>query len=94
MIGADALTGLVTFPSFHACAALLFTWAVAPIRGARAVTVTLNAAMLVATPFCGAHYLVDVIAGLALGAGALAVSRAILAGYAPAQRASSVCAIA
>ena len=60
------LAGVIGFPSFHATSAVLFAWALFPIRSLRWPAVFFNIAMLVATVVMGAHYLVDVIAGCAI----------------------------
>jgi hypothetical protein len=57
------LRGLVCAPSFHAASATLFiatAWQARPLRWP---LVTLNAAMLLATPVEGTHYFADLIAG-------------------------------
>src|SRR5262249_53845181 len=58
------LGGIVTFPSFHAASALLYAWALWPLRWARPLLVFINGMMLAATPLNGGHYFVDVIAGI------------------------------
>jgi hypothetical protein len=58
------LGGVVTFPSFHAAAAVLYAWALWPVRWIRWLALLPNAAMLVATPIGGGHFLTDVIAGI------------------------------
>jgi membrane-associated phospholipid phosphatase len=60
------LGGVVTFPSFHAAAAVIYVWALWPIRFVRWVGLLSNSAMLVATPIGGGHFLADVIAGAAV----------------------------
>lgn len=60
------LAGIVTFPSFHAASAVLYAWALWPIRWARPVVVIVNGAMLASTPVGGGHYFIDLIAGIAL----------------------------
>jgi hypothetical protein len=72
-----ALTGVVTFPSFHAASAVLYAWALWPIRWARPIVVVVNGAMLASTPIGGGHYLVDLIAGVALVVAAIAATRGI-----------------
>jgi hypothetical protein len=62
------LSGIVSFPSFHAASAVLFIWALWPLRGFRAVAIVMDAWMLIATPTVGAHYMVDVFAGVAVAA--------------------------
>lgn len=70
-----ALTGLITFPSFHAASAVLFAWALWPVRWLRAVTVVSNVTMLAATPIHGGHYFVDVIAGIAVAVAGIVAAR-------------------
>jgi membrane-associated phospholipid phosphatase len=65
------LTGIVTFPSFHAAAATLYLWALWPVRWFRPIAVVANVAMLLATPLGGGHYFVDVFAGVAVAAAAI-----------------------
>jgi hypothetical protein len=72
-----SLTGIVTFPSFHAAAAALYLWALWPVRWFRPVAVVANIAMLLATPLGGGHYFIDVFAGIAVSAVAVAAARYI-----------------
>lgn len=58
------LQGLVCAPSFHATCAVLFTAAGWKTGSLRWPLLSLNLAMLVATPIEGTHYLVDIIAGI------------------------------
>ena len=60
------IAGLVTFPSFHCTAAVLFAWALWSTRCLRWPGVIVNVLMITATPIIGAHYLVDLVAGLAV----------------------------
>lgn len=60
------LRGLVCVPSFHAACAVLYTLAVWPIARLRWPLTAVNAAMLLATPVEGTHYLADMIAGAAV----------------------------
>ncbi len=69
------LEGLIAFPSFHTAAALLYAWALWPIKSLRWIVVPLNAAMIGTTPIGGAHYLIDVIAGFGVAAGSVGASR-------------------
>ena len=57
------LTGIVTFPSFHAAAAVLYLWATWPVRWIGPLFAIANIAMLLATPIVGGHYFIDLIAG-------------------------------
>jgi membrane-associated phospholipid phosphatase len=69
------LTGVVSFPSFHTTMALIYSYGfrrTGPIGWAIAA---LNVAMLVSIPFFGGHYLVDMIAGAAVGLASIAVIR-------------------
>ena len=65
------LTGIVTFPSFHAATAALYLWAFWPVRWFRPVAVVANVGMLLATPLGGGHYFIDVFAGIAVAAAAI-----------------------
>src|SRR3974390_1729249 len=58
--------GIVIFPSFHAAMAVLFTLAFRSVPRAAAAAAVLNLLMLLSIPFCGDHYLVDEIAGVAI----------------------------
>jgi hypothetical protein len=71
----EHLKGVVTFPSFHAAMAVLCSWALWPLRWVRPLNLAINAAMLVATPIGGGHYLVDVLAGVMVAVGSICVAR-------------------
>jgi membrane-associated phospholipid phosphatase len=60
------LTGIVTFPSFHAAGAILYLWALWAITWTRAIALICNVLLLMSTPIDGGHYFIDVIAGVAL----------------------------
>jgi PAP2 superfamily len=60
---ASAVSGIITFPSFHSALAVLFIYASRINARAFAVALPLNLLLLAATPVCGGHYLVDTIAG-------------------------------
>jgi membrane-associated phospholipid phosphatase len=60
------LAGIVSFPSFHAASAVLYMWALWPVRGIGGLAVALNLLMIAATPVIGAHYMIDVFGGVAL----------------------------
>ena len=70
------LGGIVTFPSFHTAAAVLYTWALWPVRWLRPLVILANGAMLAATPLNGGHYFIDLIAGAAVAALSIAAARA------------------
>lgn len=58
--------GIITFPSLHAALSVLFVLALWRVRGLRWIALAINIAMIMATPFAGSHYVVDVIAGIAI----------------------------
>lgn len=62
------LAGIVSFPSFHAASAVLYMWALWPVRGFASVSIAMNLLMIAATPVIGAHYMIDVIGGVVLAA--------------------------
>lgn len=74
-IGIPHLDGLVTFPSFHTTAAILFAWSVRSIPLAALILFPINALMIAATPTHGGHYLIDVIAGAAIALVSIALLR-------------------
>ena len=65
------IEGLISFPSFHTANAILFVWALWPIRILRVVLVPLNLLLIASTPICGAHYVTDVIGGVTVAFGAI-----------------------
>jgi membrane-associated phospholipid phosphatase len=74
-IDLSAIEGLISFPSFHTVGALLFIWALWPVRHVRWIALALNAALIMAAPFIGAHYFIDLAGGAAVALSAIAVSR-------------------
>jgi hypothetical protein len=58
--------GIISFPSLHAALAVILVIALWPIPVLRWVTLTLNTAMLAATPIDGSHYFSDIFAGIAV----------------------------
>jgi membrane-associated phospholipid phosphatase len=73
------LAGIVSFPSFHAASALLYAWALWPVRGFGLFVSALCVLMLAATPVVGAHYFIDVLGGFAVAVAAIAISRRLVA---------------
>jgi membrane-associated phospholipid phosphatase len=67
----NCLEGLISFPSFHTANALLFVWALWPMRTLRVVIVPLNLLLIASTPLCGAHYVTDIVGGAAVAFGAI-----------------------
>jgi hypothetical protein len=55
--------GLITFPSFHTANAILFVWALWPIRYVRTPIAVLNLLMIASTPTAGSHYFIDIVGG-------------------------------
>ncbi len=76
------LAGIVSFPSFHAASAVLYMWALWPVWGFRSAAIAVNGLMIAATPVVGAHYVVDVIAGVALAAGSILLTKHLFRMYA------------
>ena len=71
------LAGIVTFPSFHACSAVLYAWAFWPVWWMRPIALLANGAMLASTPVDGGHYFIDIFAGIAVAVLAIWVARAV-----------------
>jgi hypothetical protein len=69
------LSGIVTFPSFHATSAIIFLWAMWSVWWMRPIAAVTMGAMLLATPMVGGHYLIDIFAGIAVAIGAIAAAR-------------------
>lgn len=69
------ITGVVTFPSFHALLAGLAGWALAPVRGAGPVAVVVATGIVLATVATGWHYVADVVGGLIIAAVAVALAQ-------------------
>jgi hypothetical protein len=67
------MTGIVTFPSFHTVLAVLLVYVHRPPLRSFVPFAILNGVMLVAIPFAGHHYLVDMIAGAGVAAISIAV---------------------
>lgn len=72
-----ALAGIVTFPSFHATSAVLYAWALWPVRWMRPIAILANGAMLASTPIDGGHYFIDLIAGIDIAWAAVVSARAL-----------------
>jgi hypothetical protein len=77
-IDMGALRGLVCAPSFHTVCGSLYIATAWPIARLRWPVVTINAAMLLATPVEGNHYLSDMLLGLAVAIVAIVVVRGLL----------------
>ena len=78
LIMTDFPGGIATFPSFHSTVAVLTPLALHRHRLIFAALLVLDAAMLVGTITEGAHYFVDVPAGIAMAVFGYVLARAIL----------------
>lgn len=70
---------LVTFPSWHASAAVIYVLSAWTVPFVRWPSILLNILMLAATPVQGSHYLSDMIVGGGLGGIAFALAAWLLA---------------
>lgn len=61
-----AARGLVSIPSFHAVAGVIFAWVAWPSKWLRWPLILINLALIASTIVTGSHYLIDVIAGILL----------------------------
>ncbi len=77
------LVGIVAFPSFHAASGVMLAWMCWHMPVIRWPLLIINISLIVATPVVGGHYLVDVLAGVVLGACAIPVARRIASAIAP-----------
>ena len=66
-VGGKLVTGVVSFPSYHAAAGLLFVWALWPLRWLKWPILIFNLLMLASALTIGSHYLIDLVAGLVVG---------------------------
>jgi membrane-associated phospholipid phosphatase len=69
------LAGIVSFPSFHAASAVLYVWALWPVRGFRWAAIGINTWMIAATPVIGAHYIIDIVGGAGVAAGSVLLAK-------------------
>lgn len=74
-----ALTGLVSFPSFHAASATLFVWAAWPVRWAAIPLLALNFTMIVGAVVIGGHYFIDIPGGIVAGFLSIWVAKRVIA---------------
>ena len=78
VIARDNLSGLVSFPSMHASAATILALAWSRLGKWAVPMVLLNVLMALSAMPVGNHYLVDIIAGVALGWACYVVSRRLV----------------
>jgi len=76
---ADPPGGIATFPSFHATVAILAPLALRRHPRILAGLLVLDAAMLGGTVTEGAHYFIDVVAGIGMAFFAYALARRVIA---------------
>lgn len=69
------LAGIVSFPSFHVASAILYMWALWPVRGFASLAIAMNVLMIAATPVIGAHYMIDVIGGIVVAGGSIMLAK-------------------
>jgi membrane-associated phospholipid phosphatase len=74
IIRLNDLEGLIAFPSFHTAAAILYAWALWPVKSIRWPMAALNVGIISTTPVGGAHYAIDVVAGSIVAFGSIAAS--------------------
>ena len=74
-IGFVDLDGIVTFPSFHAAAAVILAWGAWPVRAIRWPAILLNGAMLLSAVPIGGHYLIDIAAGCVIAVIGISIAR-------------------
>jgi hypothetical protein len=68
------LTGIVSFPSYHAALPLILAWGVRPVNRLRIPAMVWAGLTIAATPLFGGHYAVDVLAGMMLALASLVVA--------------------
>lgn len=73
-VAADAMMGLIAFPSFHTVLALLCAWFAFGLRPLRWPFLALNTLLIPALLLHGVHHLVDVPAGILVALVAIAAS--------------------
>lgn len=73
----SALTGIITFPSFHAAAAVVLGWAGSKIRLVGPLFVGFNVLMFGSALVGGGHYLIDLVAGALIGVAGIMAAQAI-----------------
>jgi hypothetical protein len=72
------MAGMVSFPSYHTVAAVQIAWAAWGSRWLRWPVAVICAAMLLAIPTIGDHYLIDVIGGGLLGIATIPLAKRLV----------------
>lgn len=70
-----SMTGLISFPSFHAASATLMFWAFRRVPVIGPPMMALNVAMCLTAPLIGSHYFIDIPAGMLVALAALRMAR-------------------
>lgn len=90
-LSADAMSGLICCPSFHAASATILAFLWWDNRRLRWPLVALNAGVCFAAMPIGGHYMTDILAGIALGIASMRIATRVLPdGQADADRAASL----
>ncbi len=76
-LSVHTLSGMVTIPSFHACAAVILAWCFWPMRYLRWPMLGVNIGMFLSAVPSGGHYLIDLVVGAAVAGVAIAGTMAI-----------------
>jgi membrane-associated phospholipid phosphatase len=76
----ESSEGLVVFPSFHTTLAVLCIFAARPLRILKIPLLALNLLIILSSPAEGAHYFIDIIAGIILAALTISLPGYILIG--------------
>lgn len=74
VIDSSVLTGIITFPSFHAAGATLLAWGGRWLPLLRWPMVMLNVAVAITAVIVGGHYVTDIVAGAGVAAMAIWLS--------------------
>ncbi len=79
-IDVGRMQGIIVFPSYHACLAVLTLWAFwkSGIAALRWIGAAVALTTLAATPVDGGHYFVDVIAGIAIALASIAAATRVV----------------
>ncbi len=77
IISMSSVQGVVTFPSFHCCLALMTAFAYVEHRWLLLISLLWNALVIVSTIPIGGHYMVDLPAGAAIWVTAYLLARAL-----------------
>lgn len=80
VIGGSVKGGLVSIPSYHTAAAVIFAWG-AWVTRVRWFFVIINVALILSAVVVGNHYLVDILAGLVVGTLSIALSKRLVIKY-------------